>query len=343
MVRHSSRWLRVALVFLALPPAALIAQQADTAAPAPVDMPADPREGANDVGIEDDMKFEVPDSLVEPVWAYLESRYLPRPAFLEENGASLAARASEEFFTDVYYDTPDFQLLRSQHGLRHRSRTLPGDTANPKDGREQMQIKLHREHDDSTARSEFKFPIAYYPMSRDEEDHVPPVGLVERTKRPVFQQRLAELGVSPTALRKILTIEHRRRRVVVADAGGTFLSLTLDEGRAHRFGVTRRSTELELELEASALTSATGATRERLKRRNDLVRADLVARFPSLAQDQTPQYNRMMARFQQSPVFRVMLWTHLHPDASGATVTGLTFLGLLGVVVVARRREARAA
>ncbi len=343
MARRPTGWPWLAALLLALSAAALAAQQADTAAAAPVDMSDDSREGVNDVRIEDEMKIAVPDSLVEPVWAYLQSRYLPRPTFLEENGAVYAARASEEFFADVYYDTPDFWFLRGQHGLRHRSRTIPGDTTNRKNGRELMQIKLHREHDDSTARSEIKFPVAYYPMSRDEEDHVPPAGLVERTKRPAFLQRLAELGVNPAALREILTIEQRRRRVYVSEAGRIFLSLTLDEGRAHRFGVTRRFTEIELELNEIVFTGAGGAQRERLKHLNDLVRADLVARFPALVQDQTPKYNKMMARFQDSPVFRVMLWTHLHPDASGATVTGFTLVGLLGVLLVARRREARGA
>lgn len=343
MARPLACWPRVAVLLLALPAATLRAQQAGTAAAAPVDPSNASREGGKDVGIADDVKFAVPDSLVGPLWAYLQSRYLPRPTFLEENGAVYAAQASEEFITDVYYDTPDFGFLRGQDGLRHRSRTIPGDTTARKNGREQMQITLHREPDDSAARSEFKFPVAYYPMSRDEEDHVPPAGLVERTKRPAFLQRLTELGINAASLREILTIEQRRRRVSVSDADRIFLSLTLDEGRAHRFGVTRRFTELELTLDEVAFTGATGTTREQLAHLNGLVRADLVARFPSLVQDQTPNYNKMMTQFEQSSVFRVLLWTHLHPDASGATATGLTFLAFLGVVLVARRREARAA
>jgi hypothetical protein len=322
----------------------LEAQQQGSVPPPPqADMSDDPAEGVGVMRIENEMKIGVPDSLVEKVWAYLMERYIPRPRFLEPPGLVFGAKASDEYFTDVYMDTPELFFLGIKSAVRHRSREIPGDSLNRKDGRQLMQIKLNGLNTgDSTSRGEIKFQIRYYEPSRRHDDSHPVLGIIKRDERPLFAARMAELGVNPLDLRPILTIEQRRRRVYVYDDNGIFLSLTLDNTSTRKWWMREAFTEIELELNEIAYTSAGPQTRKFLEGLNERIREDLVAHFPTLVQNQTPKYNKMYARFtEHHALFPLMMHISLNGPAYMTALCGVALLALVLAAVRAERRRVR--
>ena len=88
-------------------------------------------------------------------------------------------------------------------------------------------------------------------------------------------------------------------------------------------------------------TGAADSTRQFLKDLNQRVRTDLYSAFPTLVQDQTPKYTKMMRAFEQrSPIFSAMLWLSVHPRASWLCGVGVALLVMLAIA--ARRPDRHA-
>src|SRR5919201_5054968 len=72
-------------------------QSGPAAAPSPsVDLSDEGSEGINDVREENELKINVPDSIIQPLWAYLNRRYLPRADFMRA-GDSISTRTADEY------------------------------------------------------------------------------------------------------------------------------------------------------------------------------------------------------------------------------------------------------
>ena len=130
----------------------------------------------------------------------------------------MSAVFADEFFTDVYFDTPSFTLLKMKSAVRHRSREIPGQPQNRKDGRQLMQIKLNMPGEELT-RTEVKFPIKYYEVESQEDKHAV-LGIIDRDHRADFSERVRAVGIDPWSLREALTLIQRRRRVYLSDSIG---------------------------------------------------------------------------------------------------------------------------
>ncbi len=349
---------RLALLALlaAIPGARLHAQARRAPAPAPapvsqvplaepVDLSDEGNEGIGDVRVENEAKINVPDSLVERVWRYMNERYVPTPTWIQHAGERFGARASDEYFTDVYYDTPDMWFLRHDGGLRHRTRHIPGDVNNRKNNRELMQVKLQRENDFATSRSEIKFDIRHYPKSRRRpDDNLPALGIVKRSDRPAFLARLASLGIDGTKLRQAITIEQRRRRVYLFDESAVFFSLTLDQTSSRKWWMHDGFTEIELEINELAYTPAGPEKRHRLEEIQAAIEADLYRAFPSLGRDQTPKYSKLVHRFEHDhALFPLAFRLSLDPRAQAGVLAGALVLVVAawGVVVMRASRKRR--
>lgn len=304
----------------------------------------DPAVAVDSIRLENEIKLAVPDEIVDDVWAYLQQRYRNDLAFLTAAAGRLRAEFSDESFRDRYFDTPDLSLLGGYHGLRHRSRAILGQPGHRKDGRELMQVKLSGVGGDPNTRGEIKYEIRYYAGRRryGTDDVHPVLKIVKRSDRPALRARLADLEVDAGVLREVLSISQHRRRVYLVDDAGVFASLTLDEAVGRRWWMRSAFTELELELSELRYTAADSATRQSMEAVSAQIREDLVQRFPQIAQDQTPKYNKMHAALsERHPLFEATIRATFQATAvTGVlSVSGLGSL-LFGAWLAQRRRLA---
>ena len=289
---------------------------------AQVALPDNTYEGFNATRFENEYKLFVPDAQVTPLWEYLNKRY-GQPTVLY--GVHLTAVFSDEFFTDVYFDTPSLTLLKMKSAVRHRSRDIPGQPQNKKDGRQLMQIKLNLEGEDLT-RTETKFPIKYYEPAESQEDKHPVIGIVDRDFRADFNERVRAAGIDPWSLRHSLTLNQRRRRVYLSDSIGAYATVTVDETSSKKFWLESKFTEVELELNEIRYSMADAAGRAYMQHVTDSIKADIMNALPGIVQDQTPKYNKSYTRLAGSS------WAG--PVLMRASVMDMKVLGGVGGMIV---------
>lgn len=306
-----------------------------TAAPTPAAAAAPPAA----MRVESEIKLSFPPEKADAVFAYAAQR-LGDGDVLAGYGP-LGVETSDERFTDVYFDTPGWAALEGGHGIRHRTREIPGRPGDPKAGRELVQIKTAAPSDDGSGlrRAEYKFEVAPLRRSRSAWDRHPLLGLVRPRDRVPMHERLTALGLRPEALAPVLTLTQRRRRVYVADPRGALATLTVDEVTAHKLLWRVRSGEVELEINEIRFTAAPEAERARLERFAEALRADLRARFPALRVDQTPKYAKAVAALSDRvPGFRRFGAVHVSREETAVA-------GLVAAVAVfawvERRRQRR--
>jgi hypothetical protein len=276
----------------------LSAAAVSTAGAQTIALPDNDVEGFGATRMENEYKLSVPADKVEALVRYLHKRY-SQPVTFPDAGVTLKSTFSDENFTDVYFDTPSQQLLRMQSAVRHRSRQIPGQPQNRKDGRQLMQIKLNIEGEDLT-RSEVKFPIKYYADAETEEDRHPVLGIIDRDHRADFSSRVRAAGIDPWKLRHSLTLEQRRRRTYMSDSIGAYATITVDDTKSDRFWLHSEFTEVELELNEIRYSLADEAGRAQMQHVTDKIKADIFAQFPDITQNQTPKYNKSYERLAAS-------------------------------------------
>jgi hypothetical protein len=293
-------------------------------------------EGSDVVRIENEAKLKVPEGITEDVWTWLQERY-KAPTWLNREGRAFTSTFGDELFIDRYFDTPDLTLLGTQSGVRHRSRLVMEGSAMRKDGRQLVQLKLTRHQASGMERSEIKYTVD--PAAGvDPETEKLVLSLVDRSDRAAITRRLAEIGIDPTVLRPILTIEQNRRRVYVSDQDGAFATVTLDMVSSDAWWQSLKFTEIELELNEIRYTEADEKTRLWMRSMQDVIQSDLIAKFPGIVQDQTPKYNKAFVQFESGmplglPVRSFIRW---HLTSTGILSSASLGLAGLGLFVVAR-------
>jgi hypothetical protein len=286
-------------------------------------------EGSNVVRIENEAKLKVPQEITEQVWTWLQERYKDS-TWLNRDGRTFTSTFGDEIFVDRYFDTPDLKLLGLESGVRHRSRIVTEGSAKRKDGRQLVQVKLSRHDGVGLERSEIKYTVDT-PAGVDSANETSVLSLLDRSDRAAMSRRLADIGVDPTQLRPMVTLDQNRRRVYVADQNGPFATVTLDMVSTSGWWQSVAFTEIELELNEIRYTEADEKTRLWMHALNEVIQADLVARFPGIAQDQTPKYNKAFARLETGmpfglPVRQFIRW-HLTATGVLSSVT-LVLVGL---------------
>jgi hypothetical protein len=259
--------------------------------------------GYNALRIENEIKLVVPRELQDSVWAYLNARYAHPSTFLLGIDSSLNSKFAEDRFIDQYFDNDVFQLVKMESGVRHRSRVVLTDSASRKNGRELMQIKINHIDGNALNRGEYKYPVKHYKPggSVEEYDDHEFLGLVKRSEREAVIARLKEYNIDAMELAPTILINQYRKRVYIFKDTTAFATLTLDIDTARYMGDEALFTEMEMELNEIAYTLADTATRQQMEEINDLLKKDLLTRFPAIHQDQTPKYNKAAARFDIDP------------------------------------------
>jgi len=296
--------------------------------------------GVNVLRIESEAKLRVPLEATEAVWTWLVQRYADC-SWLDRDGSRFSAVLGDELFEDVYFDTPALQLLATDSGIRHRSRIVKSGGAIHKDGRQLVQIKINRGDSSGLDRGEIKYTVN--PGGRTAEAQHQLLGLVDQDEREDCIQRIAEAGIDPYALRRVLAVDQVRRRVYLSDQQGAMATLTLDECSLREWGVRRNWTEIELELNEVRYTEANEAKRAWMKKLVADVQADLQRAFPAIVQDQTPKYTKAFRMMESGAVvpIRPMIERGVKPDAFFAGVFVLVASVLCTGVFFVRRAVLR--
>lgn len=300
--------------------------------------------GHNVVRVENEAKLAVPREITEQVWQWLRKRYAD-PGFLNRDGHQFTVTFGDEKFVDRYFDAPELKFLEWQSGVRHRSRTVMEGSATRKDGRQLVQLKLNRSDATGLERTEIKFAVKPRPGVAP-EDETMLLALVDKDDRADLAQRILELGVDPNQLRPILTIDQNRRRVYLADQQGAFATITLDMVACDAWWQALRFTEIELELNEVRYTEADAKLRAWMNEMNRVIQADLIAKFPTIVQDQTPKYNKAFHRLEEGmplglPLRRMIGWKLTPNDVVGLALVLVGCVGALVAMVVVRRRRRR--
>lgn len=297
-------------------------------------------EGAHAARIESEIKLAFPPAQADAVFGFVRDQLGDRQALA--GYGPLRAETSEELFTDVYFDTRGWALLEGGHGVRHRTRAIPADPAHRKDGRQLVQVKTAAPSDDGSGvrRREYKFevdPVAA--ARRGNGSRHPLLGLLPPRERVPLEERLEALGVRARELVPVLTLEQRRRRVYLHDPAGALATVTVDEVTARKAWWEAPSAEVELELNEIRFTEASSAERLRMEGLAEAIRAGLLARFPDVRQDQTPKYEKAVARFEaRIPGFRTFGALHVTREQLGL---GALVLAVALFAAVERRRRLR--
>lgn len=289
--------------------------------------------GSGIVRVELEAKLRVPLEKTDIVWQWLQERYADC-SWLDQEGHSFTAALGDEQFTDVYFDTPDLKLVSENSGVRHRSRLVHSGSADSKDGRQLLQIKLNRNDPTGLGRSEIKYKVAESkPRVLLGDDNHPLLGLLEASERDACKQKFGELNLDPYSMRPILTVLQDRKRVYLSDQSGAFATITLDLCTCDSWGADLRWTEIELELNEIRYTEANAESRTAMERYVGVIQSDLQKKFPDIVQDQTPKYTKAFVGIESGtsvPIRRLIELDLTYADfVNGIQVVVLAVIGLI--------------
>jgi adenylate cyclase class IV len=260
--------------------------------------------GYNKVRIENEYKLSLPVDKIDELWAYLASQYANNEElFLKKYDRSFSTKLSTELFDDVYFDTASKDMLNMQGGIRRRTRFIPDDVQNRKHGRSLLQIKLNREGDRDSNRSEIKFPVNPK-LALGQGNSNGPLALLDKDKhKRNFVERVKELGINPLELKEMLTIDQVRRRVYISNSEGPFATITLDEVSSKKWWVDVKLAEVELELNENKYTDSSDEQQKIMQEVNDFLLNDLQKKFDWVKVDQLPKYNKVYNAMSEHTLF----------------------------------------
>lgn len=258
------------------------------------------------VRIENEDRLIVPSERLKEVWEYLKAQYVDDTAKLDAIKFGLEARASEEIFTDVYYDTPNLKMLNTQAGLRHRRRINLADKDDPKNNQELIQIKVSGGGRPAIERTELKFSVNESVLGQS-QGRLPLSKIVEPAELDSLKQELRLVGADLPSLRTTLTLRDYRRRVYITDKRQPFISFSLDDVRVNYLWGEVAFAEIEIELNEVTYTEADDGYRQIMHDAGQQITNDLREHFPFLERDLTPKYNKAFNQLsKQLPWLR--LW-----------------------------------
>jgi hypothetical protein len=305
--------------------------------------------GFDNLRIEQEEKLFVPMEIADDALAYLKQRYVEDKANLAALDPLFTSYVHVEDFTDVYYDTPELELLAMQSGVRHRTRINLSDPDHRKSGRELMQVKLNNISSNALERGEIKFAIEHLRRPATPEDTHPMLGIVKKEHREPFKKRLVDQGLDPESMRPVLTVRDLRTRVYFNRDGKPFLSISFDQARSKLLWAEYHFVEIEPELNEIGFTDADPETRRTMESILAQIVADVRAEFPQIQSNLTPKYNKSFFALEaEIPMLRRLVAMNLHHGESLASlgivaVAVLGFAGALGWRGVASLRRKRSA
>tara|TARA_R110000787_G_scaffold16622_65_gene51860 strand:- start:9956 stop:10843 length:888 start_codon:yes stop_codon:yes gene_type:complete len=238
--------------------------------------------------IENEYKLNMPLDKYETVWSFLVDTYVTRKS-LSAIDPDYTTTPSVEFFSDQYFDDDAHSLLSGQHGVRIRSRFIPDDPANPKNGRRLLQIKLSNIDEKADLnRAEVKFDVGT--QVRHNIKHLIPY--VQPQDLHDVTTILNDLNVDIRELKKKITLGQERRRVYISYQNAPFATITLDKVDTSFMMWGCSFVEVEIELNEILYTAVDDDKRDEMEEVSGFIKTVLEKQFPFIKRDQTPKYNK---------------------------------------------------
>ena len=282
--------------------------------------------------IENEYKLKVPDSIADDVWSYLKERYNPQHPFVASiTDSSYHTKFSFELFTDQYFDDEARNLQKNKNGIRQRFRKVLSDSSSRKNNRELIQIKLNAIDNNPLNRAEYKFPVNTIPSNSLNMNLF--LGVVKKEKRNELVTLLKKHGIDAYILLPAVKLIQNRRRIYISKDTNDFATISLDHVTAELNKNTACFTEIELELNEVVFTKADSTNRLAMEIINKKMKDDLITRFPSIIQDQTPKYNKAYALLI-NPMLPAQINNSLSPTIKYIIAILILLLLLIGIILV---------
>jgi hypothetical protein len=295
--------------------------------------------GFNVLRIEQEDKLWVPLDKAGEVWAFMENKFVKDKEYLKSIDPEFDSYWYLEEFWDTYYDTPTFQMLEKQGGVRHRRRKNLTDPENIKSGRELMQIKINDLDANPLNRGEIKFniePLAEKTSrSPQPDDSHSMIGLVDPKHRTDFKSRLVALGLDPYSMKEVLTVHDMRSRIFITKNKQPFMSISLDRADTSAWWVKYNFVEIEPELNEIPYTEGDATMRQYMEKVLGQIVNEIKTEFPFIEQNLTPKYNKSFDALKEKlPFFPLLVRARMNNiEGMLVTVIGVfatfVFLGYL--------------
>lgn len=325
MIRHRKTifWLLVFLVLFLFPQSA-VAQQDSTHlnSPSPqaaihyiVGNPnAAQKPGLEGVRTQNDLVITFPNDKADEIWKYLKDKYSTHNEFLKQKfpGYNFTVAIEEDNFSDDYFDNNNLDLFNKQNSVRHRFRTSLTNPDDRKSGRELMQMKLSHDVNNAIVRDQLKWNLTIKTNQGKNiatpEDASALISLIKPNQRTDFENAVYKLAIDPFKLKKILTIQQRRRRLYVSWEGQSIVTLSVDEGTSKLLWSTAKFSEMEQQLSEIAYTQADNATQKAEIEIRAAIVDDLQQKFPFIKRSGEPKYNTVFNFFEKRiPFLRTLI------------------------------------
>lgn len=252
--------------------------------------------------IDSQITLKIPEGKAQKVYDYLRKTYVDNDKTVKKAFPNFNIKGEPQVdisdFTDDYFDTSYLDLYQSQNTIRFRHRENTVNPADPKSGKELIQIKI-TPAGRFDLRSELKFKVNNSnPNSSFFLDRIDPA------LRADFQKAIFPL--TSRDLRPILTLNQKRSRVYLDLDKINFLSFSVDKGQSTIWGKTGQLSSIDIGLVETAYTEADETLRKKFQDINAFVVDDLQKKFPELIKTSEDKYVVILSQIiRQIPLFRV--------------------------------------
>ena len=262
------------------------------------------KSGYNDLRIENEMKFAVPEKISNSLWEFLTQKYSNSGLFLKEYDSTFVIKTDEDLFIDQYFDNENWQLIEEKNGIRHRTRYVLTNSQSKKNGRQIIQIKINSIDSNKLDRAEFKYPAKKDKKHKlDSIIKIKPVCVIDYIKKKhktKFTERLKEYNIDVSKIFSTIKLEQKRKRIYLYQDTLPFSTITLDYVTCSYKDKKADFIELELELNEIAYTESDPQKKAFMEKINEIVKSDITSKFPEIIQDQTPKYNKAFTYLELS-------------------------------------------
>lgn len=263
--------------------------------------------------VEQEDKLWVPLDKADEVWAFMENRFVKDKEYLKSIDPEFDSYWYLEEFWDTYYDTPTFQLLQKQSGVRHRRRINLSNPEHAKSGRELMQIKINDIDSNSLNRGELKYEIDPPLEPKGPDDQNGMLHLVKPKHRADFKSQLQKLGLDPYTMRPVLTVHDMRSRIYITKNKQPFMSISFDRADTGTWWAKYNFVEIEPELNEIPYTEGAAATRQYMEKVLGQIVGEIRTEFPFIEQNLTPKYNKSFNALKEKlPFFPLLVKTRMN-------------------------------
>lgn len=267
--------------------------------------------GTEAARVDSQITLNIPDGQAAAVYAYLRSAYAENNDLLRREFPAFPLHGDKKIdvsvFTDRYFDTPNLDLFQSQNSARYRTRINTTNKADPKSGRELVQVKVTPPAG-FAMRTELKFAVKPSKRPHNVDDLHPLISRIDRTQRQDFKDAIEQLGLNPLTLQRTLTIQQQRSRVYIYWGEENILSFSVDEYQARTLWTTARSASVDVGLVENVFTEANENKRKKMQEIRDFMVRDLKAHFPKMEQASQEKYCILLEQIMAKlPFFRFLL------------------------------------